>query len=90
MEHTEFQEFREKQLRKLKVWKAIIIVHGVNLFFLVYLAIINMITSGYSFLEYFKELFDELVSYPAIFTSYVALSLVLNIFTIPRLIQENH
>ena len=86
MEHTEFQEFRDKQLRKLKVWKAIIIVHGVNLFFLVYLAIINMITSGYSFLEYFKELFDELVSYPAIFTSYVALSLVLNIFTIPRLI----
>lgn len=86
MEHTEFQEFRDKQLRKLKVWKAIIIVHGVNLFFLVYLAIINMITSGYSFLEYFKVLFDELVSYPAIFTSYVALSLVLNIFTIPRLI----
>ena len=86
MEHTEFQEFRDKQLRKLKVWKAIIIVHGVNLFFLVYLAIINMITSGYSFLEYFKELFDELVRYPSIFISYVALSLVLNIFTIPRLI----
>ena len=86
MEHTEFQEFREKQLRKLKVWKAIIIVHGVNLFFLVYLAIINMITSGYNVLEYFKELFEELVRYPMIFVSYVALSAFLNIFTIPRLI----
>ena len=86
MEHTEFQEFRDKQLRKLKVWKAILIVHGVNLFLLVYLAIINMITSGYSFLEYFKELFDELVNYPTIFISYVTLSVVLNIFTIPRLI----
>ena len=86
MEHTEFQEFRNKQLLKLKVWKAILIVHGVNLFLLVYLAIINMITSGYNVLEYFKELFEELVRYPMIFVSYVALSAFLNIFTIPRLI----
>ncbi len=71
MEHTEFEEFRIKKLHSLKVWKTIIIIHGINLFFLVYLAIIGMITSGYGFLGFFKELFDELVHYPEMIISYV-------------------
>ena len=86
MEHTEFEEFRIKKLHSLKVWKTIIIIHGINLFFLVYLAIIGMITSGYGFLGFFKELFDELVHYPEMIISYVIISAYLNIFTIPRLI----
>ena len=86
MEHTEFEEFRIKKLHSLKVWKTIIIIHGINLFFLVYLAIISMITSGYGFLGFFKELFYELVHYPGMIISYVIISAYLNIFTIPRLI----
>ena len=48
MEHVEYQEYCNSKLRTLKVWKTIIIVHGVNLFLLVYLAIFVMITDGYN------------------------------------------
>ena len=86
MEHVDYQEYCNSKLRTLKVWKTIIIVHGVNLFLMVYLAIFVMITDGYNPLQFFKELFDELVHYPMMISGYMTISAFLNIFTIPRLI----
>ena len=57
MEHTEFEEFRIKKLHSLKVWKTIIILHGINLFFLVYLAIIGISE------HFYDPQTDSLVSY---------------------------
>ena len=86
MEYVDYQEFAKSKLRTLKVWKTIIIIHGVNLFLLVYLAIFVMITDGYNPLQFFKDLIDELVHYPMMIIGYMTISAYLNIFTIPRLI----
>ena len=56
MEYTEYQEFSNRKLRALKVWKIIIITYGIFLFLC-----------------------------PAI-TAFVFVAVIINIFTIPRLI----
>lgn len=87
MDNTEFQEFSNRKLRTLKVWKTIIIVHGVCLFLLVYKSLI-MIAGDYhfNFLRFFKELIEEIVHYPEMLLTYATMSVLLNLFTFPRLI----
>ena len=89
MENTVYELLNDSQLRKLKVWKTVIIVHGVCLFLLVYESIFYIIfTPGYlqDITRFFRELFDELIRYPEMFYTYATFSLVLNLFTVPRLI----
>ena len=89
MENTIHELLNDSQIRKLKVWKTVIIVHGVCLFLLVYESIFYIIfTPGYlqDITRFFRELFDELIRYPKMLYTYATFSLVMNLFTVPRLI----
>lgn len=89
MENTIHELLNDSQFRKLKVWKTIIIIHGVCLYLMVYECILFIIfTPGYlqDITRFFRELFDEFIRYPEELFGYAILSLVLNLFTVPRLI----
>lgn len=88
MEHVEYQEYCNSKLRTLKVWKTIIIVHGVCRFLLVYHLLFFMTMTG-NITEipgFYIEVFREMVSDPAMIFTYASISGFLNLFTIPRLI----
>ena len=89
MENTVISELTGSQERKLKVWRTVIIVHGVCLFLLVYECILYIIfTPGYlqDIPRFFRELFYELIHYPGELYTYAFISLILNLSTVPRLI----
>ena len=88
MEHIEYQESRNSKLRSLKIWKRIIIVHGVCLYLLVYHTLFFMIITGYltDIPRFFRELFSEIVTEPGILLLYATISVFMNAFAIPRLI----
>ena len=70
----------------LKIWKIIITVHGVFLFFFVYESLIMVIASPYVTLwDFIRELITELIREPEMIFYYGFFSLIFNLFTIPRL-----
>lgn len=89
MNYADFIELNNKDRRTLKIWKIIIIVHGVCLFLMVY-NVIFMFALNPSYLRdipgFFMELFDEFRRYPLMILYYAYISVGLNLFTIPRLI----
>ncbi len=74
------------QERKLKIWKTVIIIHGVLCFLLVYLSLIQMIMMRIAPWEFYIELVREIIAYPIELFFYMATSLCFNLFTIPRLL----
>ncbi len=74
------------QERKLKVWKTVIIIHGVLCFLLVYLSLIQMIMMQITPWEFYIELVREIITDPSDLIFFVAVSLCFNLFTIPRLL----
>lgn len=73
--------------RTLKIWKNVIIIHGIFCFLLVYQSVLLMIMSRTTPWEFYSELIREIVSDPADLFFYAIISLVFNLFTIPRLLS---
>lgn len=76
----------DSEKRTLKIWKTVIIIHGVLCFLLVYLSLIQMIMMQIAPWEFCIELVREIIAYPRNLVMYAFASLVFNLFTIPRLI----
>lgn len=89
MNHNEFEQESRRKLRALKVWKRVIIVHGVLLFLMAYNFLIMVFLQPGSFADlprYFINFIEDFINYPIMLISYALISLSLNLFTIPRLI----
>lgn len=83
----EFQvELSYSEKRTLKIWKTVIIIHGILCFLLVYLSLILMFLVGVTPWEFYIELVREIITDPSELFFYVATSLCFNLFTIPRLL----
>ncbi len=83
----EFQvELSYSEMRTLKIWKTVIIIHGVLLFLMVHVSVGDMILTPYTPWEYYAELIKEVVQDPPVLLTFTAFSVILNLFTIPRLI----
>lgn len=83
----EFQvELSYSEKRTLKIWKTVIIIHGVLLFLMVHVSVGDMILTPYTPWEYYAELIKEVVQDPPVLLTFTAFSVILNLFTIPRLI----
>jgi hypothetical protein len=83
----EFQvELSYSEMRTLKIWKTVIIIHGILCFLLVYLSLIQMIIMQITPWEFYIELVREIITDPSELFFYVAVSLCFNLFTIPRLL----
>lgn len=63
-----------------------IIIHGILCFLLVYLSLIQMIMMQIAPWEFCIELVREIIAYPWTLVMYAFVSLVFNLFTIPRLL----
>ena len=85
--NNEFQfESSYSEKRTLKIWKTVIIIHGVLLFLMVHVSVGDMILTPYTPWEYYAELIKEVVQDPPVLLTFTAFSVILNLFTIPRLI----
>lgn len=83
----EFQvELSYSEMHTLKIWKTVIIIHGVLLFLMFYVSVGDMIITPYAPWEYYAKLIEEVVEDPTLLLTFTAFSLILNLFTIPRLI----
>ncbi len=86
MNNTENLELSSSEKRKIKIWKTVIIIHGILCFLLVYLSLIQMIIMQITPWEFCIELVREIIAYPRNLVMYASVSLVFNLFTIPRLL----
>lgn len=86
MNYTENLELSSSEKRTLKIWKTVIIIHGILCFLMVYESLILMIRLRITPWDFFTELIRELAKYPEMLLAYTTISVVVNLFTIPRLI----
>ena len=87
MNYADYLGLNDSQKRSLKIWKIILVIHGIFCFFLVYVSMISMILGRITPWDFFIELIRELAEHPSMLISYAEISLLFNLFTIPRLIS---
>ncbi|MBE7070814.1 MAG: hypothetical protein E7386_10005 [Ruminococcaceae bacterium] len=76
----------DSKMRTLKIWKIVLIIHGILWFLRVYDCLIASIQDRSTPWDLYMDMIRQIVSDPPMLYSFVITSLISNIFTIPRLI----